>query len=693
MTPLLLAPASFLLGAAVAWWIARRGRGARGAAAGPEPLVGSGNTDPEEISSAGPGDALRARILDRVPGGLLHLDPGGGILYLNDVARQGLLQGGRDPEDLRGIHFDEAFPGPECEAVREAVRNAREDGGIRRLETAGPVPGRWMEVEVIPSGDGVTLGIRDISERRAGEEALRASEERYRALFEDDVTGNYVASVEGALLACNRTFVELLGLPSMESAVGMGLERIAPAQDREELVRRIRQDRRVDYYEMTLRRGEGGHVHVIGNARGVFDGDGRLVEIHGHILDVTDRRALEEQLRQSQKMEAVGRLAGGVAHDFNNLLTAITGHVDLMLEDVSPSSALAGDLGLVREAARRAGTLTNQLLAFSRRQVLRPRLIDLNQVVTGLEDMLRRLIGEDVSLVTILADDLPATKADPNQLEQVLMNLVVNARDAMPGGGTLCIRTRVSQGSRGTGGSGEGGPAGEPGVVLEVSDTGEGIPEDIQDRIFEPFFTTKEDGRGTGLGLSMVYGIVMQSGGRVEVDSAPGAGTSVRLHLPASTDVVPAPVADPVPGDSEVTGGSETILLVEDEAVVRDLASRVLRRLGYRVIPAGGPEEALQRLEGPHPVGIHLLVTDVVMPGMTGPALAARVGSLVPGVVVLYTSGYARETLSRGTDRVVDGPFLPKPFAPTELARAVRLALDGGADGALGTRQARPQVS
>jgi len=637
---------------------------------------------------------LRARILDRVPGGLFHLDAGGRVLYLNQVVRKGLAARGKDPDAVQGSPFDEAFPGPECQAVREAIHQAREDGQVHRLETHGPVPGQWMAVEVLPSDDGVTLSLRDITERVAGEAALRASEERYRALFEDDVTGNYVASVEGTLLACNRTFVELLGLPSMESAVGMGLERIAPAEDREGLVRLIRQEKRVDYYEMTLRRGDEGHVHVIGNARGIFDAQGHLVEIHGHILDITDRRALEEQLRQSQKMEAVGRLAGGVAHDFNNLLTAITGHVDLMLEDVSPSSPMASDLGLVREAARRAGTLTNQLLAFSRRQVLRPRLIDLNQVVTGVEGMLRRLIGEDVSLVTILAEDLPATRADPNQLEQVLMNLVVNARDAMPGGGTLCIRTRVSQGARGPAAVEEGGASpGDTGVVLEVSDTGEGIPEDIQDRIFEPFFTTKEDGRGTGLGLSMVYGIVMQSGGRVEVDSAPGAGTSVRLHLPASADPLSQGVADPQEEEGEVTGGSETILLVEDEGVVRDLASRVLRRLGYRVIPASGPEEALQRLEGPRAVGIHLLVTDVVMPGMTGPALAARVGSMVPGVVVLYTSGYARETLSRGTDRVVDGPFLPKPFAPAELARAVRSALDSGAEGVGGVHDVRPLVS
>ena len=690
MTPLLMYPATFLLGAAVAWWAAGLAARRRVAAAGPPASA------PDATSTGAAADpspdaavALRARILDRVPGGLLHLDVTGRILYLNEVVRNALAERGEEPDGVLGRRFDEVFPGPNCGAVRDAVHEARTDGRIRRLETEGPVPGRWMAVELLPSGDGVTLSLRDVSERMAGEAALRASEERYRALFEDDVTGHYVASVDGALLACNRTFVELLGLPSVESAVGMGLERIAPAHDREGLVRRIREERRVDYYEMTLRRGEGGHVHVIGNARGIFDAGGRLVEIHGHIHDITDRRALEEQLRQSQKMEAVGRLAGGVAHDFNNLLTAITGHVDLMLEDVSPSSAMAGDLGLVREAATRAGTLTHQLLAFSRRQVLRPRLIDLNQVVTGVEGMLRRLIGEDVSLVTILADDLPATRADPNQLEQVLMNLVVNARDAMPAGGTLCIRTRVSQPGRGAESPSEAGV----GVVLEVSDTGEGIPEEIQDRIFEPFFTTKEDGRGTGLGLSMVYGIVMQSGGRVEVDSAPGAGTSVRLHLPASVESPAGVTAAPAPEDGEVTGGSETILLVEDEAVVRDLASRVLRRLGYRVIPASGPEEALQRLEGPRAVGIHLLVTDVVMPGMTGPALAARVGSLVPGVVVLYTSGYARETLSRGTDRVVDGPFLPKPFAPAELARAVRAALDGGMDGAGGLPEARPRVS
>ena len=687
MPPLLLALLVFVAGAGLSWVVATRVLGRR-AQGGPIP-------PPEQNG----GVQLRSRILDRLPGGLIHLDMAGRILYVNDPIRDVLQERGQAMGGLEGTLLEEAFPGPHCREVREAVLEVRTKGGVRRLDTEAPIPGRWMSVEVLSSEDGVTLSIRDITERRAGEVRLRASEERYRALFEDDIAGNYVASVDGALVACNKTFARILGLPSPAEGEGLGLELFAPARDREEVVRRVREEMRIEYYEKTLRSSDGSPVHVIGSARGVFDADGGLVEIHGQITDVTDRKVLEEQLRQSQKMEAVGRLAGGVAHDFNNLLTAITGHADLLLEEAPRGSTTWDDLTQIRDAASRAGNLTGQLLAFSRRQVLRPRLVEINGVVTGVEEMLRRMIGEDVQLVTILGEGLPATRADPNQLQQALLNLAVNARDAMPQGGTLCIRTRLGGrvgplpergGIQNTGGPPQAeevtdGVDGEgPGVVLEVSDTGEGIPEEIQERIFEPFFTTKEAGKGTGLGLSMVYGIVAQSGGRVEVDSAPGAGTTVRLHLPGGVsgpvdEEAPAPVLE----DSQAAGGNETVLLVEDEAVVRDLAGRVLRRLGYRVIPAGGPEEALQRLGGLKAGSIHLLVTDVVMPGMTGPSLAGQVRALVPGVKVLYTSGYARESLNRNPDHIMEEPFLPKPFSPVELARAVRSALDGrgGAEG------------
>jgi len=385
-----------------------------------------------------------------------------------------------------------------------------------------------------------------------------------------------------------------------------------------------------------------------------------------------ERRRLEEQLLQSQKMEAVGQLAAGVAHDFNNVLTAVLGSTELLLLDTLADSNTREEIEIIRDAATRAQDLIRQLLAFSARQVLKPVVLDLNALVDNVHKMLRRLIGEDIALGSTLAPGLGRVRADPSQLEQVLVNLAVNARDAMPGGGRLTLATANADIEPPPPGAGAGGPvpAGRY-VVLQVTDTGSGMDARTQARIFEPFFTTKARGRGTGLGLATVYGIVRQSDGHVAVESAPGAGTTFRIYLPRVD--APLAVATP-PQPAAATAGSGTILLVEDERLVRVLARKVLEQAGYRVLVAEGGAQALELAHGHNGV-IDLLVTDVVMPEMSGRELVRRLLQERPAVRVLYMSGYSDEAVAQHGVLDVGTSFIAKPFTPTTLAAKVREVL------------------
>jgi two-component system, cell cycle sensor histidine kinase and response regulator CckA len=386
-------------------------------------------------------------------------------------------------------------------------------------------------------------------------------------------------------------------------------------------------------------------------------------------------RSREEQLRQAQKMEAIGRLAGGVAHDFNNLLSVILGYSELLTDGLEANDPLRSDLEAIHEAGSRAAQLTRHLLAYSRQQVLKPTALNLNDIVTGMEKMLRRLIGEDLDLNMLLGRDLPNITADPGQLEQVLMNLALNARDAMPHGGTLTIETAavalnaelISHGlDEKVGGYN----------MLAVSDTGIGMDEATQGRIFEPFFSTKASGQGTGLGLATVFGVVKQSGGTILVKSEPGKGTTFRAYFPFPVDHVAVP---PRPSSFPSTmgglGGSETILLVEDEPLVRAVAGTILRKRGYDVLEAEGAIDALLQVEH-HPGPIHLLLTDVVMPRMSGRQLAERMHTLRPGVKVLYMSGYTDDAVMRHGILDATLRFIQKPLTPDALAQKVRDVLD-----------------
>ncbi len=406
---------------------------------------------------------------------------------------------------------------------------------------------------------------------------------------------------------------------------------------------------------------EGATDYVI---KGRLAGFARVVErALREVRERAERRRLEEEFRQAQKMEAVGRLAGGVAHDFNNLLTVILGYAQLARDQVGADSPSVPELDEVIRASERAASLTRQLLAFSRKQLFQIKVIDLNAVVAEMEKMLHRVIGEDVQLLSTLDPSLGRVKADPGQIEQVILNLAINARDAMPGGGVLSIGTSNAELDPAAGG---------PQVVLTVSDTGQGMSEEIQARLFEPFFTTKEPGKGTGLGLSTAYGIIAQSGGKMTVRSAPGEGATFKVYLPR-VDLpldprfgsAPAAVASPC---------SERILVVEDEEPVRKLIRAVLSKQGYTLLEAVDGAAALSKVLDPE-ARIHLLLTDLVMPGMGGQEIAARLKESRPGLKVLYMSGYAEDAVPRmATDAGFS--FLAKPFTPQVLARKVREALD-----------------
>ena len=509
-------------------------------------------------------------------------------------------------------------------------------------------------------------------ERKRTEEQLHESERKYRLLFETNPEPMFVYDFETLrILAVNGAAITRYGYSEAEF-LALTIRDIRPVEEQGRLERELA--RRPD--EGAIRTGV---RHRAKDGR-LFEVDlvARPLEFAGRrarlvlARDVTAQRHLEDQLRQSQKMEAVGQLAGGIAHDFNNLLTAILGSTQLLLQVTPPGDVRREDVEEIRNAGLRAAELTRQLLAFSRRQVLAPKVLELNAVVANMDKMLRRLIGEDVELATALHAEAGAVNADPGQLEQVLLNLVVNARDAMPGGGRVLIETTrvllrdelVERRHR--------LPPGDY-ACLAVTDSGAGMDESTQAHLFEPFFTTKEVGKGTGLGLATVYGIVKQSGGYIWVYSEPGRGTMVKVYLPRVPGAAEPPL--PAPEPPALRGGHETVLLVEDAAPVRTLARRSLEACGYTVLDAADGPSAIE-LSARHAGAIAVLVTDVVMPGMSGRELAERLAPTRPEMKVLYTSGYTDDAMVRQGVLNAGVAFLQKPFVPDSLARKVRDVLD-----------------
>jgi two-component system cell cycle sensor histidine kinase/response regulator CckA len=513
------------------------------------------------------------------------------------------------------------------------------------------------------------------AERLRAEEQRQVAEDRFRQLAE---------TIQQVFWMCDVTLTEIYYVsPAYETIWGRSCASLyASPRTWMDAIHPDDQERVEQAWFLRARRGDYDEVYRIVRPDGtvrwirdrgfpIRDERGEVRRMLGTAADITDQRQLEEQLRQAQKMESVGRLAGGVAHDFNNLLTVINGMADLAIAGLDEDSAIRRDLQQIRLAGDRAAALTGRLLAISRRQILKPEVLNLTTVVEDLETMIHRVAGEDVSVVLALSRDLASVKADPGQIEQVLLNLVVNARDAMPDGGTLTIETRGVSLDADDAAERPGMRPG-PHAMVAVSDTGVGMDEVTRQRIFEPFFTTKALGKGTGLGLSMVYGIVKQSGGVIEVASEPGHGATFRIYLPAVAER-PAPRASTAA--PAVARGHETVLVVEDEPALRELTTRVLTGAGYKVLEAGTGAEALALLER-HPEDVDLLFTDVVMPGMTGRELAVRLASLRPAMRVLYTSGYTEDAILRYGVLDDASRFLTKPYTPAELRRRIREALD-----------------
>jgi PAS domain S-box-containing protein len=512
-----------------------------------------------------------------------------------------------------------------------------------------------------------------VAERKRAEEALRASQRLLQSVMDNSGAIIYVKDLEGRFILVNRRFEEIFGMDPIAIA-GKTDGEVFPR----ELAETFRSGDRAALAagralesEDVLPHADGPHSYVSVKSP-LRDVAGRAYAVCGVCTDVTERKQVEEQLRQSQKMEAIGRLAGGIAHDFNNLLTAINGYSAIALQSIDGTHPLYEFLREIHKSGERAAGLTRQLLAYSRKQPVEARILSLNTVVADIEGMLRRLIGENIRLATSLTPDLWLVKADRGQIEQVILNLVVNARDAMPEGGELMIATANEVLDAPPKGS-PSDPQPGPSVVISVSDTGTGMTADVKARIFEPFFTTKGLGKGTGLGLSVVYGIVKHNEGGLMVASEPGQGTAFRIYFPkADAREVSQEEAQPAPGSYH---GSETLLLVEDEESVRRFAGDALSAQGYKVLQAGNGRDALRLLKK-RDSGVQLVITDVVMPDMGGKELAERIRGEHPLMPVLFVSGYTDGVIR--PDAPDEGAFLlQKPFGPSDLARKVRDLLDG----------------
>jgi two-component system cell cycle sensor histidine kinase/response regulator CckA len=513
-----------------------------------------------------------------------------------------------------------------------------------------------------------TIG-RDISARKRREHDLS----RLVAVVESSHDAIISLTSKAEVLTWNRGAERIFGYSSKE-AVGQSILLLSPPVQPEEgstLLERIQRLDIVENFETTRMRKDGTQIHVAFTLSPTKDSEGHVVGVSGVARDVTENKRLEQMLRQSQKMEAVGQLAGGVAHDFNNLLGVILGYTGLLLDRLSTDDPQRRSIEEIQKAGDRAALLTRQLLAFSRKQVLQLKVLDLDAVVAGAEKLLQRLIGEHIQLLVVPNPGLGRIKADAGQLEQIIMNLAVNARDAMPTGGKLTIQTsnvEIDEEFAGLHPSTHPGPH----VMLSVTDTGCGMDEKTKVRIFEPFFTTKEFGKGTGLGLSTVYGIVKQSNGSVWVYSEVGVGTTFKIYLPCVSPVLE--IESPREEPEKVERGSQTILIVEDDTALLQVTQRSLEAVGYAILAAHNPAEAIQ-ISKQHPGPIHLMVTDVIMPGMSGAQLATYLSASRPEMKVLYVSGYTDDTIVRRGVLEPGLAFLQKPFSPKTLAWKVEEVL------------------
>jgi PAS domain S-box-containing protein len=517
----------------------------------------------------------------------------------------------------------------------------------------------------------------ELAERQRTEQALRASETQYRNLVETSNDLIWSIGPDGKVLFVNQAAQRILGYDPQEMVGQLTTDFLAEEQMQQALadMPQFLRDKAQMHCEMTFQSKAGVPTLLSINGVVLRDDQGNILGATGTAADITERRRLQEQLLQAQKMESIGRLAGGVAHDFNNLMTAVLGYSSFAQMSLPPDSDMRRDLERIQQAAHRASDLTQQLLAFARKQIVAPRIVDLNDLILDIDKMLRRLIGADIELVILPTAERAHVRIDPGQFEQVLVNLVINARDAMPRGGKLSIETSNvplsdSYGSQNPGEANEH-------VLLTVTDTGVGMTPEVRAHLFEPFFTTKEVGKGTGLGLATCYGIVQQHNGHIQVQSEPGKGTTFRIYLPCRKELAQPGSWSETP--TKLPGGTETLLLVEDEFLVSDSAVQTLHALSYTVLTASNGHEAL-RLVHKYEGQIDLIITDIVMPQMGGIELAERLREEYPEIPVLFMSGYLDTTLELG-DRgfISEQTLLHKPFTPAMLAQKIRRFLDTSA--------------
>jgi two-component system cell cycle sensor histidine kinase/response regulator CckA len=616
---------------------------------------------------------LYHQVIVNAKEGIAIQDANGRIIEQN-AAHRSLL--GYPDEELVG-----KTPGYYLEGGRDEFGRTMDDllqwgsysGEARCRARSGRLIDAELSAVIIRDEAGGIVGyatlVHDVTEKRRMEAALRESEERFAAFMNSSSVVASMRDVKGHYVYVNRAYEELVGKRSGE-ILGRTCFEIWPSEIAKELAAAdqhvLAAGHALELHEKTALPGREAKEWLA--IRFPFRDRRNRAYVGGVSIDITERKSLEEQLRQSQKMEAVGRLAGGVAHDFNNLLTIITGYSELLLNSPDIEEERRNKIEEIRKAGERAALLTRQLLAFSRKQVLAPRILDLNAVVENLRKMIDRLIGEDIDFMTIPHTPLNMVKADPGQVDQILMNLVVNARDAMPHGGRLTIETANVEFDEEYARSHLPSLPGQY-VMIAVSDTGTGMDPDTQRHIFEPFFTTKETGKGTGLGLAMVYGIVKQSGGFIWVYSEQGVGTVFKVYLPRADDL--RELRSHSAEEPGLLRGTETILVAEDEAGLRTLIRETLGRHGYKVLEAGDGKEAVMvstKYEEP----IDLLIADVVMPQMSGRELAERVTTARPETRVLYISGYTDDAIVQHGVIDPNTDFLQKPFTPSALARKVR---------------------
>lgn len=614
------------------------------------------------------------------PTGIFHSDPEGHTLYVNEAwsAITGLtLEQARGDGWRNAIHpADRDFKVSEWDDAMKMQRPMR-GREYRLLKPDGSVV--WVEGYAVPllNDTGEILGyvgsIYDITAQKESEEIIRESEEKYRTLFEQSHDVIYISTVDGRFLDINPAGVKLFGFGSREELLAADLthELYVDPTERDQLVQRLLQEGSVHAVELHLKDRAEHPITVLASINVVTDANGEATAFRGILHDITETKKLERELRQSQKMEAIGRLAGGVAHDFNNLLTAVIGYADLISMTLPSGSPLNRYAEEIKAVSRRGAALTNQLLSFSRRKAVAPRVISVNESVRDMRELLSRLIAKDIELVTELGAEDDCIRADSTQLEQIIINLVINARDAMPSGGLLRISTssfdrqKLRESRRSLSGDG-------PWIRLAVSDTGSGIPEAIQDQIFEPFFSTKDERKGTGLGLSTVYGAVQQNRGSIYLSSRIGLGSTFEIFFPLVDERPEAQTEEAAP--IEDLHGSETVLIAEDEPAVRSLIVNLLVQQGYHVLAAENGEQALE-LARSYSGKIDLLISDIVMPKLNGIDLARTLRNEMEDLRIGLLTGY---TQSETVLETVCDFYLMKPFAPNVLALRARQILDNG---------------